>query len=119
MGDAAALIREHLWAGKVPGSPFPTDKNPWTMGRELTIWRRLVLAGWPPEDLNGAIPQIRKLLPHHDGEPLRLTTIYNHAGYATPLLEQAIGLYHKARSTDKASKKLPPTVRDILREMVG
>ncbi len=119
MGDAAALIREHLWLGTTPPpSPFPTDKRPWSMARELSIWRRLVLTGRDPEELNGAIQHIRDII-RQDGEPLRLTTIYNAAGYATPIYEQARAAY--IRSLDDVpygtKGKVSPTVRDVLRRM--
>ena len=122
MGDAAALIREHLWLGTTPPpSPFPNDKRPWSMSRELSVWKRLVFLGHDPEEINGAIAHIRGILTNHEGVPLRLTTIYNAAGYATPIFERARAAWINAQQDEAFGPhgrvRLPPTVRQILRGM--
>jgi hypothetical protein len=49
--------------------------------------------------------------------------IFWHAESGTPVLEQAVGIYHKALPESTfgpgASAKLPPKIRDILRGMVN
>ena len=120
MGDAAELIRTHLWRGKQPPPPpHPKDK-PWTMGRCLSIYKRLIFCGYDPADLNAAIPRVRDYI--KQDVPLRMTVFYNGKGYATPLLEQCIGAHHKARPEESfgphAKHKLPPRIRDVLRGMV-
>ena len=116
---AATLIREHLWQGETPPSPFPKDPRPWTMNREMTIWGRLFQLGHDPEEINGAIKHIRDILTKHEGVPLRLTTIYNAQGYATPVYEQARAKYIKSLDDVPYGRKvrLPPTVKSILRGM--
>ena len=54
-----------------------------------------------------------------DGEPLRLTTIYNAKGYATPVYEQARAAWIKSLDDVPYGRKgkVPPTVRDIMRRM--
>jgi hypothetical protein len=94
MGPAAALIRHHLWQSKEP--PPSPDSRPWTMDRDLSIWKRLVEAGFDPVELNGAITMVRHL--KTDPAPLRLTVFYwkSEEGFcATPFLEECVGLYHK------------------------
>ena len=53
---AAEAIRAHLWQ---PHPPGPHGGRPWTMGRELDIFDRLVSHGWDPVELLGAIAHIR------------------------------------------------------------
>ena len=118
MAEAASLIREHLWLGKVPPPPPHPSQGKWTMGRDLSIWKRLLFSGRTPDEINAAIQHVRSVLLKHDGVPLRMTVFYNGQGYATPIFEQTLGLHHKNAQTRKA-KQLPPTVRDILRSMVG
>ena len=73
MGDAAALIRKHLWRGKTP--PPSPDSRPWSMARDLNIWKRLViLHGVEPTDLNNAIRFFRWVSSSTD--PLRMTVFY-------------------------------------------
>jgi hypothetical protein len=118
---ATALIREHLWQGQTPPSPFPNDPRPWSMAREITVWSRLVRLGHDPEEINGAIAHIRGILTNHEGVPLRLTTIYNAAGYATPIFERARAAWINAQQAEAfgphGSIKLPPTIREVLRRM--
>ncbi len=119
MGDAAALIRTHLWLGNAPPpSPFPNDPRRWSMARELSVWKRIVFCGADPEELNGAIQHIRDII-HQPDEPLRLTTIYNSAGYATPVYEQARAAWINAQDVVPygGKTKVPPAIRDILRGM--
>ena len=122
MGEAVPLIYEHLWQGKTP--PRSPDKNPWSIGRELTIWKRLVASGFDPEALNGAITVVRTVRPY-DG-PMRLTWFYargmNPAGNVewsgTTLLQVCIGYWHKNQHADRKHKaKLPDSLRSILKEM--
>ena len=121
-GEAAALIREHLWLGKTP--PRSVDRRPWTMGRELSIWNLLVAAHFRPCDINGAITVARKLRRDWEGTPVRMTVFYwqRQGGVftATPFLEQCIG-YHLSHIDRRESKKLaiPPTVGEVLRRAIG
>ena len=123
MGEAVPLIYQHLWEGKTP--PRSPDKNPWSIGRELNIWKRLVASGFDPEALNGAITVVRTVRPY-DG-PMRLTWFYargmNPAGNVewsgTTLLQVCIGYWHKNQHADRKHRaKLPPSIQDTLREMV-
>ncbi len=120
MGDAAALIRKHFWLGTTPPpSPFPNDPRPWSMARELSVWKRLLFCGADPEELNGAIQHIRDLI-HQPGEPLRLTTIYNAQGYAMPVYEQARAAWINSRDAvpyGGGKTKVSPTIRDVMRRM--
>jgi hypothetical protein len=57
-GDAAALIRKHLWLGKT----VPPDAPPgWGIARDLDVWNRLVEDNHP-EHVNGAIQAARAAL---------------------------------------------------------
>lgn len=120
MGDAAALIREHLWQGREPPRA-PDHPRKWTMGRELSIWKRLVSAGWSPEELNGAISVVRTVRPY-DGK-MRLTWFYfrtKDGWTGTPLLEACVGYFHKnQRDGKRKAGRLPPSVRSVLKDMVG
>ncbi len=114
-GDAAALIRTHLWLSKTP--PPSPDSRPWNMGRELNIWTRLVHLGADPEELNGAIQFARSVI-HQPDEPFRLT-IYYWKG-ATPAYEQARAAWINSQEAipyGGRKAKVSPTVRDILRRM--
>lgn len=118
MREAAVLIRTHLWLGPLPPPPPHPSQGPWTMGRDLSIWKRLLLSGRSPSDINSAITNVRTVLgPDHTDVPLRMTVFYNGQGYAVPMFEQAVGLAHKKETPRKSH--LPPTVRDVLRAMVG
>jgi len=113
-GDAAALIREHLWQSKTP--PPSPDSNPWHMGRELNVWTRLVHLGADPEELNGAIEFARSVI-HQPDEPLRLTIFYWKG--ATPYYEQARAAWIRAQDDKPYQRhKLPPKVADVLRGMI-
>lgn len=117
--EAAPLIREHLWLGNVPPPPpHPSDK-PWSMARDLHIWQHLVDAGYTPELLNGAITTVRGIMTNGNGERPLTMRVFWWKG-ATPLVEQAIGEFCK-REIEEGSKqgRLPPTVRDIMRRMIG
>ena len=122
MGEAVPLIRHHLWQSNTP--PKSPDKRPWSIARELNIWKRLVKAGFPPADLNGAITVIRTVRPY-DG-PMRLTWFYgrklNEAGdvewTGTTLLEMCVGYHHKNQGQDRKHKaRLPDSVRSVLKDM--
>ena len=120
MGEAAALIRTNLWQGTVP--PPSPDKRPWSMGRELNIWKRLVAGGFKPEEINGAISVIRTVRPY-DGK-MRLTWFYWYkrgGGFGgTPLLEMCIGYWHKnVRDAERDKGRLPPSIQSLLREAIG
>jgi hypothetical protein len=119
-GEAAALIRKHLWLGTRPPPPHPTDR-PWHMGRDLSIWKRLVLLGQDAEELNGAIEVVRELLPDHAHIPLRLTVFYNRQGYATPLLEEAKGRWQKRRLVKPQALKgqAREHLHSLLRGLIG
>ncbi len=121
MGDAAALIRLHLWQGKTPPT-FSGDKREWDMSRELSIWKLLVKSGFKPEGINGAIAAVRGLRPDWDGRRLSLRVFYwkSKDGYnSTPFLNVCIGQYWKNKNDDKKRKKrLPPSIQDTLRGMV-
>ena len=113
--EAPPLIRTHLWLSKTP--PPSPDSRAWSMSREHSIWKRLVVTGRDPEELNGAIQHIRDII-RQDGEPLRLTTIYNAKGYATPVYEQARAAWIKAQDdVPYRRQKVPPVIRDIMRRM--
>lgn len=58
--EAAGIIRKHVWRGDVPRSP---DRRPWSMGRELHCWQRLVDRGVDPAELNGALTVLRTVRP--------------------------------------------------------
>lgn len=121
MGDAAELIRRHLWLGPTaPPPPNPKDPRPWSMARDLSIWKRLLFNGRDPEEINGAIAHVRKVLPNQADIPLRLTVFYSGTGNATPIFEQARAFY--IRSLDDVPHgrrvKLPPTVAKVLRGMM-
>ena len=113
-GDAAALIRTHLWMSKTP--PPSPDSNRWHMGRELNVWTRLVHLGVDPEELNGAIKFARSVI-HQPEEPLRLTIFYWNG--ATPKYEQARAAWIKSLDDVPYGRKakVPPTVRDVMRRM--
>ncbi len=94
------------------------------MGRDLSIWKRLVLLGEDPEALNGAIEHVRSLMRKHDGVPLRMTVFYNShsSGYATPLLEQAKGVWRRQRYRARpkpAAKPARQALHNLLRDLAG
>jgi hypothetical protein len=87
---AAGLIRQHLWQ---PRPPCPTaDGRAWTMGRELAIWDRLI-HHVTPEELNGAITQLRTLT--NAPGPIRLTWFIRREK-GIPLLHRAVAAWHNS-----------------------
>jgi hypothetical protein len=122
LGDAAALIRKHLWLGPDPPPPPHPNDRPWHLGRDLNIWK-LIHKKTPhsPDAINGAIEHARGVLSHQNGTPLSMR-IFWHAESGTPILEQAVGAYHKAQPASTfgpgQSVSLPPKIRDILRDML-
>lgn len=115
MGEAAELIRKNLWLGKTPPPPPHPNDKPWSMARDLSIWKRLLFLGHSAEELNGAIENARSVLSNHDGVPLRMTIFYNHQGYAMPALEQAIGIFHKRVPKSRPICLDKPLRSDLLR----
>lgn len=107
-GYAAALIRHYFWLDtKPPSSP---DSRPWTMARELSVWQRLVDAGYTPEDVNGAIAHYRRVFPGKT-DPCRMTVFYwrTDGGFnSTPVLEECIAARHKSERT---RPRLPSELR--------
>jgi len=93
--EAVPLIKEHLWlADEPPPSP---DKRPWSIARDLSVWNRLVDAGYDPEHLNGAISVCREVARNMSG-PKTLCVFYwrTDDGFnATPFLERCIAKYLK------------------------
>jgi hypothetical protein len=91
------------------------------MGRDLSIWKRLVLLGQDAEELNGAIEVVRELLPDHADIALRMTVFYNGRGYATPLLEQAKGRWLKRRPVKPQAVKgqAREHLHSLLRGLIG
>ena len=90
---AAAAIRRHLWQ---PGPPGPLGGRPWTMGRELQVFDRLVAHGWDPVELLGAIEHIRTIT--GTTGPARLTWLV-HPQRGLALLTRAVAAYHAAQAT--------------------
>lgn len=112
--DAPPLIRTHLWLGTTP--PPSNDKRDWTMGREHSIWTRLVLTGRDPEEINGAIEFARTVI-HQPDEPLTLRIFYWDG--ATPNFEQARAAWINAQADVSygGKTKVSPTIRDVMRRM--
>jgi hypothetical protein len=118
LGEAAVLIREFLWLGKTPPPPPHPSQPPWHMGRDLSIYKRLMQSGRTAEEINEAIRHVRMVMTNHAGVPLSMLCLYH--SNATPIFERALGVAYKHRADNyKQRKMLPPSVRSILREMVG
>ena len=107
-GEAAALIRKHLWRSKNPPEPF--NERSWTMGRDLSIWNALVREGNDPEEINGAITKVRDLT--RITGPMTLHIFYSNGGKTRPIFEQC----KSAWLAD--SEKRPKRFVDVLREIV-
>ena len=90
---AAAAIRRHLWQ---PGPPGPLGGRPWTMGRELEIFDRLISRGVDPLVLLGAIEHIRTIT--GTTGPARLSWLV-HRQRGAALLSRAVAAYHAAQAT--------------------
>lgn len=105
LSEAAPLIRKHLWQGTSPPPPPHPKQPPWHMGRCLSIWKRLVFAGWPPEHINGAIAVVRSVAPWMAG-PLRMTVFYHR--HATPLLEQCVARYLEGERVERKKRSRSP-----------
>lgn len=119
MGDAAELIRTHLWLGNRP--PRYQDSRPWTMGRDLSIWKRLLFTGRTPPEINGVIENVRGVLRHlNQDEKLTMRCLY--FDRATAVYEQARSRWIQGQEAETfgphGTGKLPPRVRSILRGMV-
>lgn len=125
MGEAAALIRTELWLSSKP-PPGMVGGRPWTMNRDLSIWKILVEKGkFEPYEINGAITQVRRLKPDWTG-PLRMTIFYwmrkNENGVhfnATPFLMECIGSFRKSESVDSRRRaNMPEQAKEVLRKML-
>lgn len=116
MGEAASLIRTHLWLSTTPPPPPDPNDRAWHMGRDLSIWQRLLFNGRDPEEINGAIEFARHII-HQDGVPLRMTIFYH--AKATPVYEQARAAWINAQADVPygGKGKVSPTIRDIMRRM--
>ena len=107
-GEAARLIRKHLWQSN--HAPQSRDGRHWHMGRDLSIWNRLVAEGNDPETVNGAITVVRKLTGIHG--PMTLTIFYGNSGKTRPIFEQS-----KSRWLTE-DKQRPKRFIDVLRSIV-
>ena len=116
LGEAAVLIRQFLWLGKTPPAPPHPSQGPWHMGRDLSVYRRLLQSGRTPEEINTAIRNVRRVLRNHEGVPLSMLCLYH--SKATPVFETSLGMAYKVDKR-KQDNRLPPSVRSVLREMVG
>ena len=112
--DAAGLIREHFWRDmhgkplKAKDMPSP-DGYEWTMARECSIWKILVVkGGHDPEAVNGAIEVLRTMRPDITG-PLRLTAFYHHGTDNAPggsaNMNLAIGYWRKREANAQRDNK--------------
>lgn len=113
-GEAAALIRQHLWRSKSPPQ-VPADMNhdprPWHMGRDLSIWNALVREGNDPETVNGAITKVRKLLSRIPG-PMTMHIFYSNGGKTRPIFEQSKSAW--LRDQEKQPKLFKDALRSVL-----
>ncbi len=108
-GDAAALIRKHLWQStKAPPS---RDGRPWTMGRELSMWNALVREGNDPEEVNGAITNVRALT--NISGPMTLHIFYSNGGKTRPIFEQC-----KSRWL-ASEKEGPRRFKDVMKDLAN
>ena len=105
-GDAATLIRRHLWQSKRPPN---SGGRVWHMGRDLSIWNALVREGEDPETVNGAIAKVRALT--NISGPMTLHIFYSSSGKTRPIFEQAKS---KWLAEQKAN---PQTFKQILGDM--
>jgi hypothetical protein len=101
-GEAAALIREHLWCGTQPPRDAPKG---WTMGRDLTIWQQHAERHGPAA-VNGALTTMRETLGISAPVTMRL---FNVAGRADRM-EQCIGAWRKAQA---AAREVPTGPRQF------
>ena len=111
-GEAAALIRKHLWRSKTPPQLYLAETlRPWTMGRDLSMWNALVKEGNDPETINGAITKVRGLLRHIPG-PMTMHIFYSNGGKTRPIFEQCKSAWLKEE------KEGPRQFKDVLREVM-
>ncbi len=108
-GEAARLIRTHLWQSATP--PRSSNGRPWHMGRDLSMWNALVKEGNDPETINGAITVVRQLMGNISG-PMTMQIFYGNGGKTRPIFEQC-----KSRwlATEKEG---PKRFIDVLREVM-
>ena len=109
-GEAARLIRKHLWQSSTPPAPYHGGPG-WNMGRDLSIWNRLVAEGNDPETVNGAITVVRKLTGIHG--PMTLVIFYGRGGKTRPIFEQC-----KARWL-KTEKEGPKRFKDVMKDLAN
>ena len=108
-GEAAVLIRSHLWRSSCPPI-LAVGGRAWHMGRDLSIWNALVREGNDTEVVNGAITVVRAVT--NISGPMTLTIFYSRAGKARPIFEQC-----KARWLNDAETQ-PKLFKDVLRGLV-
>ena len=109
-GEAAALIRKHLWLSKDPPQRRLPTGPPWTMNRELSMWNALVKEGNDPEAVNGAITLVRKMIRIQG--PMTLQIFYSNGGKTRPIFEQCKTLWLDTQ------EKNPKHLSDVLREIM-
>lgn len=85
---AESLIRRHLWRGERP-------RPGWHIGRDLSIWRRLVRLGVDPVELNGAIAVMPEVAPY-----VRCMLLLASDQSGPPLLERAAHRWHALTARD-------------------
>ena len=108
-GEAAALIRKHLWQSNMtPG--HSRDGRPWNMGRDLSMWNALVREGNDPEIVNGAITVVRAVT--NISGPMTLHIFYSNGGKTRPIFEQC-----KSRWLSDQENQ-PTLFKDALRSIV-
>ena len=80
------------------------------MGRDLSMWNRLIAEGNDPETVNGAITKVRD----HTGisGPMTMAIFYSTKGNARPIFEQC----KSAWLNDQRNQ--PQQFRDVLREVM-
>ena len=103
--DAAGAIRTHLWKPDMP--VFHGETKPWSMGRELNIFK-LLCKGFRAADIVGAIGVVREMKPEWQGQPLSMRVFFwkRDDGFnSTPFLEQAIAFYLNREAKDQRYKK--------------
>lgn len=106
-GEAAALIRLHLWKGDTPPDRCGAG---WTMGRELSVWNNLVKR-FTPEEVNGAIEVCRVALGFKPTDLLSMK-LFQVEGRGDRLAE-CVGVWRKRETAERAKTGAPSPLRKL------
>lgn len=119
-GEAATLIRAHVWLGS---KPPPTAGDDWTMSRDLSVWKQL-LKQFRPDEVNGGLSVLRLALAEDLPAGRPITMAYFARDGSRDRMIRCVAYWRRLESQKLAREKNPmaligKTATEVARAATG